>query len=709
VEAGRFVRLSNDLSNVLTVTPSGTYAGMNNPYTMTGDGVIVGVIDTGIDWTHGDFIRDDSECEGCQKQSRVLYLWDQTDASDDLPPTSAGFTYGHEYTKANFEAALNGFASGDNDPTSPTWVAVTDPTYPIKASARDKDGHGTHVAGTSAGDGSASGMTGAAPDAEIIFVKFDFDDVAGRNSDAAIVDGVNYIFKRAAELGRPAVINMSLGVDYGPRDGTTLEERSIDDLAGRGKVVVVAASNPGANNWSQKLRWGYAMHGSGALGGETFTLRIPTYAAGADNYAFFDLWYKTGNKCKVKVTTPSGKVYPPSTQLYKNTWVTGSAYTGFDTTEGGILVGNGGDQLGWGTTTPDHEVYIELSDYFGTNPAVGTWTFSLVKADIKSVCSGTYHAWYGVSDNVIKGWRDEKAANPSVASTPRFGGRESDNKSTIGSPASANEAIAVAAYMSRDAWDFAYGVQPGGACEADPGLLQSYDAAPIGYYDEFALGELAYFSGRGPRRDSVLKPEIATPGVGIASALSHFVLHDEFPNRCLSYWSGGTYHFGTNRVLPGLEAAVLQGTSMASPNGTGAIAVLLQQKNDLDDKCLRKVFQAASRHDSATDQVQFAANSAFTDTDGTVGSSKPVNNDWGYGKLDIVATLAALAPYTSCAGACVLAADCGTGYTCSPATDPCACNTCVAAPTCKPAGAVCTANSQCCSLLCSGKKTKVCK
>jgi len=135
IEAGRSVHLNNDLSNTLATTPVGTYAGMNNPRTKLGNGVIVGVIDTGIDWTHGDFIVDATECPGCQKQSRVLYLWDQTDASDDLPPTSAGFTYGHEYTQTDFNAALNNFAGADNDPTSPTWVAVTDPSYPIAVSS----------------------------------------------------------------------------------------------------------------------------------------------------------------------------------------------------------------------------------------------------------------------------------------------------------------------------------------------------------------------------------------------------------------------------------------------------------------------------------------------------------------------------------------------------------------------------------------------
>jgi hypothetical protein len=707
IEAARSVRKYNDLSQSLWTEPTGATGGMNNPRTKLGDGVIVGVLDTGCDFTHKDFIKDSTECPGCAPESRILYYWDQADYSDAKAPTDLGLAYGYEYAKSDFDLALQQH-NADPDPTSPTWSPLSDPAYPIKPTAFDTDGHGTHVTGSAAGDGSGSGMMGGAPNADIIFVKFDFDGV--RNSEASIVDGVNYIFSRAKALNRPAVINMSLGVDYGPHNGSTLEERSIDALTGRGKMVVVAASNPGANNWSSQLRWGYAMHGSGALNVDAITFRMPIYTAGTDNYFFFDGYYAAGNKCRVKVTTPSGKVYPPSTLQYKSTWVTGSNYTGFDTTEGALLVGNGGEQLGWGSNVADNEVYIEISDYYGKLPAAGNWTFTLVPADAKSVCSGTYHMWYGASNNVVAGWRAERQANPSIASTPRFGGRESDNKVTIGSPASANKVIAVAAYTTREEWDYSYGVQPDGQCVEDPGLLQSYGVAPIHYYDPVETGELVFFSARGPRRDGVLKPEIAAPGVGIASALSHFVLNAEWPQRCVNYWNGGPYHFGTNRVMPGLQATVIQGTSMASPNAAGAVAVLLQQKKDLDDACLRKIFETSARHDAATDTVESVPFTAKTDTDGTPGTSKPINNDWGYGKLDIAASLSALAAYPTCASTCTVNADCGTGYTCKPATHPCGCGTCVAGPVCSPAGASCTANSQCCSLSCSGKSgKKVCK
>jgi subtilisin family serine protease len=754
VEASGRVRMYNDLSNGLESAGALTW-GMHNVRTHTGAGVIVGVIDSGLDWTHEDFIYDDV------RASRILYYWDQSDVDDDRVP--AGFTYGHEYTSADFDAAVQLWASAWTDGW---WDPVDDPTYPIKASARDYDGHGTHVTGTAAGDGSGSGFMGGAPEADIIFVKFDFD--GDRNSDAAIIDGVNYIFQKAQALGRPAVINMSLGSDFGPHDGTTLEERGIDALTGPGKVVVVAAGNPGSNNWSSYLGWGFAMHGAGQMASDPITFRFPSFDTSKETYVFFDGWYEGTDTCRIRVTTPSGRVYPPSlTGQYKNMWTTGSRMTAFNTSEGAIVVGNGGDQFGWSTTNGDQEVYIEISDYYGVKPAVGTWTIELVPTKTTPTTGG-YHAWYGVSSNLVLGWRAEPEPR---SATPRFGGRESDNAVTIGNPASADRVIAVAAYQTRNEWPYVYGT----TCSTTP-LIQAYDQAPIGYYDPFALGHLAYFSGRGPRRDGVLKPEIAAPGVGIVSSLSHFVTDVEWPNKCVSYRSGGPYHFGMNRVLPNLEATVIQGTSMACPNATGAIALLLQADPTLDDVALRDLFAATARHDAATDVFAAIPYTAHTDTDPGAGPGLP-NNDWGFGKLDLVASLAALSCATAadcddaddctidacvagdcvntaaadgtacatglcCGGACetpvcTTGMDCGDGQSCTadeclfggtcaatctntwaacgPADGCCAAG-CTAATdpdcvqSCLPKGATCLANADCCSLSCVGKPgKKTCK
>jgi hypothetical protein len=631
VEGGRRVRMYNTESNK---SPSvGTpLVGMNNPRTSDGAGVIVGVIDSGLDWTHGDFIHDTTG------DSRILHYWDQSDTDDSNPPS--GFTYGHEYSRANFNDAIKNY---DNTWTLDTVTntssadAVDDPNYPIKAAARDTNGHGTHVTGSAAGDGSASGEQGAAPGADIIFVKFDFD--GSRNSDAAILDGVNYIFQKAAAAGKPCVINMSLGSDFGPHDGSTLEERGIDDLTGPGNVVVVAAGNPGANNWSEPLSWGFAMHGSGEMDVDVIKFRFPdnydtTHAGGS--YVFFDIWYAGGTECQVQIKSPSGALYPPNfSGPNRRTWKTGSAGSGFNTAEGGLLVFNGGDQLGWDTNNGDNELYVEIGDYWDVAPASGEWEIRIIK---HKGSNGRFDSWHGTSSNVVRGWRAEPLPR---SPTPTFGNqangfRQSDNVSTIGSPASASKVIAVAAYQARQEWPF-YDPQ----ADAPSSSLMAYGLDPITYYDPYGLGELANFSGRGPRRDGVLKPEIAAPGVGTTSSFSHFTRHLEWPNRKTSWANGGPYHFSTQRVSPNLEATTIQGTSMACPNAAGAIALLLEADPTLDDVGLRALFATAARHDVLTDTFQNTPLTAQTDTDANADTNKP-NNDWGYGKLDIGLALQAI-------------------------------------------------------------------
>ena len=82
-----------------------------------------------------------------------------------------------------------------------------------------------------------------APEADIISVKggdFGF-------STLDIISGIQYIFARADQLGRPAVVNLSLGTLFGPHDGTESEEQAIDSISGPGHIVVIAAGNDGSN------------------------------------------------------------------------------------------------------------------------------------------------------------------------------------------------------------------------------------------------------------------------------------------------------------------------------------------------------------------------------------------------------------------------------------------------------------------------------
>ncbi|MBP6391225.1 MAG: S8 family peptidase [Flavobacteriales bacterium] len=181
----------------------------------TGDGVVIGIIDTGLELLHPDF-------QDSLGNTRVLHYWDQT-LNDSLPLAPLPYGYGQEYDSAAINAGL---------------CPAVDPWYEY--------GHGSTVAGTAAGNGLANGRhKGVAPDADLIVVTSDF----GRpNWRASVADAVKYIFDHAAALGQPAVINASLGDYYGSHDGLDASALMIDSMleAAPGRAMVCASGNSGS-------------------------------------------------------------------------------------------------------------------------------------------------------------------------------------------------------------------------------------------------------------------------------------------------------------------------------------------------------------------------------------------------------------------------------------------------------------------------------
>jgi subtilisin family serine protease len=160
---------------------------------LNGQGVVIGIIDTGIDPNHPAFT------------GRILRIWDQ----DLSGPGVAEGAYGVELKGANLTVS------------------------------RDTDGHGTHVAGIAGGKDAQFG--GVAPNARFVIVKTDFQD-------AHIADGVRYIFRIARQLNRPAVVNLSLGGHWDAHDGSDPLSRIITSESGAGRIVCCAAGNEGNDN-----------------------------------------------------------------------------------------------------------------------------------------------------------------------------------------------------------------------------------------------------------------------------------------------------------------------------------------------------------------------------------------------------------------------------------------------------------------------------
>lgn len=492
-----------------------------------GQDVIVGLYDTGIDYKHEDF-RD------AKGHTRLLGLWDQT-MTGAVRPT--GFNYG-SYCDTT---ALNAGTCGE----------------------RDTNGHGTHVAGIAAGDGSAGDTpyrySGIAPAADILAVK----GGSGSFSDNQIVDGVSWLMQEAGRQGKPIVVNLSLGGQYGPHDGTLLFEQALTNLTGPGKLLVVASGNDGSNLPPQnKLIHAMGLPQVGVA--RSFTFSVPSYAPSTQlcaNNLKLDMWHDFGDTLQVRVNRPDGS----------SLTISAPAVAGANSVADSA---SGGDILILTDTVPDpengdNEVYVEVSNCQGHNPASGTWTLQVTPTTASS--GRYYHMWLFTSN---------------LGGQSAYGATGFDDAYVVGAPGTATGAIAVGAYATRMTWP-------------------SENGGTYQYTQSQAIGELAFFSSGGPRRDGVLKPEIVAPGFGIISTLS-----------------STAQNIPTALIAPDGKHWILQGTSMAAPHVAGVAALLLQYNPSLSATDVRNIFSNTADHDIWTRRT-------YSNAPGTDSTSW-----WGYGKLD---------------------------------------------------------------------------
>lgn len=176
----------------------------------TGKGVLIGIIDTGTDINHPDF-------KDSLGNSRIAWLWDQRLVQATNTPQP--YNYGQEWSGAQIDSGLS---------THDDFVEMS---------------HGTKVAGVAAGSGISAPMyKGIAPEADLITVAIDFN-----NPGPTLTDAMNYIITKAGALGKPLVINISLGDYIGSHDGKDLQAQMIDNMIGNlpGRALVAAAGNAG--------------------------------------------------------------------------------------------------------------------------------------------------------------------------------------------------------------------------------------------------------------------------------------------------------------------------------------------------------------------------------------------------------------------------------------------------------------------------------
>lgn len=366
---------------------------------LTGRGVLLAVIDSGIDYRNMEF-RDR---EG---NTRIKYLWDQTltpervnsqlpdgyeeFAGQAVPPK--GFSTGVEFSEYRINTALNS--------------AVPERIVP----SVDLSGHGTAVAAIAAGSGFlASGQyQGVAPESELLVIKMGNPAPDSFPKTTELMRSVTYAVKKAVELEKPLAINLSFGNTYGSHDGTSLVERFLDNAAEIGRTVVcVGSGNEGAAGG----------HSAGSFGRIEDSSQVQRIELNVDSYqlAFgIQLWKDYSDQIDLEVISPGKESF-----RFSDRQAGGRSYTIEDTQ---IL-------LYVGEPSPysvKQEIYF---DFLPSQSYVnqGVWTFLLTP--IRTVTGG--YDFYLPSGNVLS------AGTRFFMPTP---------EKTLTIPSTASKVITVGAY-----------------------------------------------------------------------------------------------------------------------------------------------------------------------------------------------------------------------------------------------------------------------
>lgn len=313
-----------------TVTPP---AGLNSRNNLTGRGVIVAVVDSGIDYSHPDFRNADGT-------TRILELWDQT--LDTI------------YDSEEINRALE-------QPTE-------EERYRLVPS-QDRSGHGTHVAGIAAGNGRASGgrYRGVAYESDLLIVKLGTPGENAFPRTTELMRAVDYCVKKSQEYGRPIAINLSFGNNYGSHSGTSLLETYINDMADFGRnVIVIGSGNDGAA----------ALHTAGTVE-QGITKEIELAVSEFEPTLNVQIWKNYVDDIEIAIEAPNGTRVGPLQQIL------GPQRLRIGDTE--LLIYYGEPK----PFNPYQEIYIEFLPV-GDYVEGGIWRIQLIPGEI---VNGNYDMW----------------------------------------------------------------------------------------------------------------------------------------------------------------------------------------------------------------------------------------------------------------------------------------------------------------------------
>ncbi len=504
--------LMDEARRLLYVDSCHTMTADNGPY--TGKGVVVGIVDNGFQYDHVDFLNADGS------DTRIKRVWDQHGTGN----APEAFGYGVEYTTYDeMKAAHYDLTSG----------------Y-----------HATHVSGIAAGGDRSTPYYGVAPDADLVFVSFN-------STNANIVDGIKYVFDYAESVGKPAVVNISLGSHVGPHDGTSETDQAMAALVGPGRIIVGAAGNEG----QEKL------HASKVLTATDKNMKTMfdyTSEQSSSQYktAYADVWGAKNSTLAVKAVvanTLTGKIVAQSAEVSSN----GTKEVQWIAPDGCGAVAQVGLALQVDSKRNRSNVLVmsratSINDGF----AVG-----LV---MTGEAGDTIHVWNNATGGVF-------------ANKNRRGWTDGDTLCTVGELGGVSpDVITVGSFNSKM---FFQPISYQGS-EHGFGVSESLVGPYLGH---------SRFSSCGPTADGRTKPDITAPGCVVVSAGSRYAGSWSDDDNVIARTGSDVYTYEV-------------GTSMASPFVAGAVALWLQADPTLTPARIRDILARTAIN---TDQYIDTGDNAF--------------------------------------------------------------------------------------------------